>query len=134
MNEFEQRVIDLLTRIAVAVEGKPATKAPPAQLALLDKEDDRVARGKYSMEFEQFWKDYPRTPTMSKPETWKQWLKLSAENRTAAKAAIEPYRRYLRSQPTLNPVHACRFLSQERFSGFFGQQAAPAHNGMDGRI
>jgi hypothetical protein len=135
MTEFEQKCLSLLERIADALEAtKPKVVArKPGQLDLIDTSRGQ-SRGKYTSEFERFWKDYPRTPTMSKPEAWKQWLKLSSENRTAAQQAIGPYRQYLQAQPTLNAVHACRFLSQERFSGFTGRQALPVHSGMDGRI
>lgn len=135
MTEFEQKCLSLLERIADAIEATQpkASRGKASQLDLTDTTRGQP-RGKYSSEFERFWKDYPRTPTMSKPEAWKQWLKLSSENRVAAQQAIGPYRQYLQSQPTLNAVHACRFLSQERFLGFTGRQALPVHSGMDGRI
>lgn len=73
----------------------------------------------YSEEFNSnFWQPYPRTPTMSKSEAWKSWLKLTPEQRTASCQAVEPYRQFLRSKPNLETVHACRFLSQQRFEGF----------------
>lgn len=78
----------------------------------------------YSEEFEtKFWQPYPRTPTMSKSEAWKAWMKLTPEQRVASCQAIEPYRRHLRSKPTLETVHACRFLSQQRFEGFVAGDA-----------
>ena len=81
----------------------------------------------YSEEFEGFWQAYPRTPTMSKSEAWKSWMKLSIEQRAHARQAIEPYRQFLRTKPNLETVHACRFLSQERFDGFLnGATPAPA--------
>jgi hypothetical protein len=73
----------------------------------------------YSEEFEQkFWNPYPRSPTMAKTVAWKSWLKLSPDDRFKACQAIEPYRRYLKTKPDLETVHACRFLSQRRFEGF----------------
>jgi hypothetical protein len=73
----------------------------------------------YSEDFNlKFWQPYPRTPTMSKSEAWKAWQKLTPEQRTASCQAIEPYRRFLRTKPNLETVHACRFLSQQRFEGF----------------
>jgi hypothetical protein len=81
----------------------------------------------YSEEFEQkFWQPYPRSPTMSKSEAWKAWQKLEPDRRLRACEAISPYRRYLQSKPNLETVHACRFLSQERFDGFLnGADHAP---------
>jgi hypothetical protein len=45
---------------------------------------------------------------------------VSATKRSAACQAIEPFKKYLRSKPNLETVHACRFLSQQRFDGFIG--------------
>jgi hypothetical protein len=72
----------------------------------------------YSGDFETaFWKPFPRTPIMSKKEAWREWMKLDPDQRVAACRAIEPYRRHLKQNPTLNAVHACRFLSQNRAEG-----------------
>jgi hypothetical protein len=80
----------------------------------------------YSEEFEaKFWVPYPRSPTMAKKEAWREWMKLSPEQREAACKAIEPYKKYLRSKPNLETVHACRFLSQQRFDGFINSLASP---------
>jgi|SRR5882724_1864078 len=76
-------------------------------------------KNEYSEEFERdFWIPYPRTPNMAKLETWKTWAKLSPDDQLKACQAIEPYRRFLKTKPNLETVHACRFLSQRRFEGF----------------
>ena len=73
----------------------------------------------YSEQFENdFWKPYPRTPTMSKQETWKQWKKLPAEDRALASNAVPAFIDYCKANPDYPVVHACRFLSQRRFDGF----------------
>lgn len=78
----------------------------------------------YSEEFEtKFWQPYPRTPTMSKSEAWKSWSKLTPEQRAASCQALDPYKRHLQSKPNLETVHACRFLSQQRFEGFLNGAA-----------
>ena len=72
----------------------------------------------YSEEFEQkFWKPYPRTPIMSKKEAWREWMKLAPDDRLASCQALPSYLRHLAQNPTLQPVHACRFLSQRRAEG-----------------
>jgi hypothetical protein len=72
----------------------------------------------YSEQFEtEFWKPYPRTPIMSKKEAWKQWIKMAPEKQLEACRAILPYRSHLKANPRLHAVHACRFLSYERFEG-----------------
>jgi DNA-binding transcriptional ArsR family regulator len=94
--------------------------------------DAKAPRTKYSDEFEtKFWQPYPRTPTMSKSEAWKAWMKLNAEQRVASCQAIEPYKRHLRSKPTLETVHACRFLSQQRFEGFVAGGSQPSSPARD---
>lgn len=75
-------------------------------------------KNSYPEDFEKFWLAYPRSPTMSKSEALKAWMKLDPDRRLQACQAIEPYRQYLRTKPNLETVHACRFLSQERFDGF----------------
>ena len=72
----------------------------------------------YSEEFEtNFWKPFPRTSIMSKKEAWREWMKLAPDQRIAASQAIDPYKRHLKQNPTLQAVHACRFLSQNRAEG-----------------
>ena len=79
----------------------------------------------YPEEFEKnFWQPYPRSPNMSKTEALKAWVKLSPEDQILACQAIEPYRRYLKSKPNLETVHACRFLSQRRFESLNDAPAA----------
>jgi hypothetical protein len=97
------------------IEHSPDAKAPRT-------------KQEYSEEFEtKFWVPYPRSPTMAKKEAWREWMKLTPEQRQAACQAIEPYKKYLRSKPNLETVHACRFLSQQRFDGFItATSAGPA--------
>jgi hypothetical protein len=81
---------------------------------------------RYSDQFEnEFWKPYPRTPIMSKPQAWKAWQKASADDRPKIIAAVPRYLAYLKSKPDLETVHACRFISQRRFDGFTQQEAFP---------
>ena len=72
----------------------------------------------YSEEFEtNFWKPYPRTSIMSKQEAWREWMKLGPDQRSASCQALPSYLRHLSQNPTLQAVHACRFLSQNRAEG-----------------
>lgn len=88
-------------------------------------------KNSYSEEFEaKFWQPYPRTPNMSKSEAWREWIKLKPEQQASACQAIEPYKRFLRTKPNLETVHACRFLSQRRFEGFQSQLNTPASEHM----
>jgi len=105
--------------------------APRKRTACLEKERERekekeicpVARATrtrqtYSEDFEtNFWKPFPRTAIMSKKEAWREWMKLDPDQRFAACQAIDPYKIHLKQNPTLQAVHACRFLSQNRAEG-----------------
>lgn len=68
--------------------------------------------------FEEFWRDYPNDPLMSKKKTYEQWRRLTASDRSAARAACEHFRSFCRAHPTYRPVHAWRFLAERRFDGF----------------
>jgi len=106
--------------------GEASLQDDPSLKTRLDKTKEPCADAKaprtkqeYSEEFEtKFWSPYPRSPTMAKKEAWREWQKLEPVHRAAACRAIEPYKRYLRTKPSLETVHACRFLSQRRFEGF----------------
>lgn len=78
----------------------------------------------YSEEFEaNFWKPYPRTAIMSKQEAWREWGKLAPEQQSASCQALPAYLRHLAQNPTLQAVHACRFLSQNRAEGILEKAA-----------
>jgi hypothetical protein len=72
----------------------------------------------YPHSFEEFWRNYPTDPLMSKKKTYEQWRRLTAADRAAAKGACEHFREFCRAHPTYRPVHAWRFLSERRFDGF----------------
>jgi hypothetical protein len=77
------------------------------------------ARPAYPPDFEAlFWDKYPRTPVMSKKLALSEWQKLSEADRSAALAAVAPFKEWLAKQKDHPVVHACRFLSQRRFDGF----------------
>jgi hypothetical protein len=75
-------------------------------------------RTEYPEDLEDFWKAYPKTPIMSKKETYREWKKLAPENRVEARAALPGFIAFLKANPTHSVVHACRFLSQGRSEGF----------------
>ena len=94
---------------------KLATPAQP--LRSLEKRREEIEKEK-NVAFEKFWKDYPRTPVMSKKEAAKAWKVLSDVDQLAALAAVAPFKEWLAKQRDHPVVHACRFLSQRRFDGF----------------
>jgi uncharacterized protein YdaU (DUF1376 family) len=74
-------------------------------------------RTPYPDQFEEFWKGYPTDANMSKKEAFDVWKRLSAEKRTAAIASLGAFRLHCQAQPDYRPIHACRYLSKERFEG-----------------
>jgi hypothetical protein len=96
--------------------------APRKQDACLEeereKEERKRERAESALDFEAYWKKYPKTPVMSKKEAATAWDKLPRADQSAALAAVEPFREWLAKQKDHPVVHACRFLSQRRFEGF----------------
>lgn len=78
-------------------------------------------RNAYPEDFDQFWSGYPKTPTMSKKETFDAWKRVSVEEREKAVAALPAFRAYCAAKPDYPVVHACRFLSKQRADGFLNQ-------------
>jgi ribosomal protein L12E/L44/L45/RPP1/RPP2 len=80
----------------------------------------------YPPAFEDFWRDYPTDPLMSKVKAFEKWGRLGAADRAAAQAALPAFRAHCAKDLTYRPVHAERFLSQRRFDGFLEKAAAAA--------
>lgn len=72
----------------------------------------------YSQAFEAFWLAYPTDALMSKKAAWDVWQRMDAEARNLAVASIPAFKAHCASDPTYRPVHANRYLSQERYVGF----------------
>lgn len=87
-----------------------------------------MKRELYTEDFEQFWKNYPRTPVMSKKEAWTAWNKVKEDERPKILTAVRLYADWLaeqrRKRHDYPAVHACRFISQRRFDGFVPESKA----------
>jgi hypothetical protein len=69
--------------------------------------------------FDRFWKSYPIDRNMSRKAAETQWKRLSPDKRAAAIAAVPGFKAYCAANASwYRPVHAERFLSQERFEGY----------------
>lgn len=78
-----------------------------------------TSRFAYPEDFDlQFWKQYPTDELMSKKEAFKVWKRMTPDEQASAIAAVPAFRAYCSSHPDYRPVHAVRFLSQDRSSGF----------------
>jgi uncharacterized protein YdaU (DUF1376 family) len=108
----------------------PCTTDDSLQSQLQSKKEEdcpKRVRTEYPDDFEAFWRAYPKTPIMSKKQTYREWKKLQPESRIAAQEAIPGFLAFLKANPTHSVVHACRFLSEDRAAGF--QPEAPSEKG-----
>ena len=136
-NKQNQRSIDAVALQTHCENDATRARIPQPQPQLGDKSPKEVKQvspmseaakpfrtAKPSADFLDFWKAYPTDPIMSRKEANAVWLKLSPEDRIAARAAIPAFVAHCRANPTYRPVHANRFLSQRRFEGFHGPPQA----------
>lgn len=81
-------------------------------------------RNAYPADFEEFWAGYPTDKNMGKAETLVPWLKLDAEERKQAIAALPGFREYCRqNQGWYRPSHAVKFLKARRFEQYAAASA-----------
>lgn len=80
----------------------------------------------YSGRFEVFWSGYPTDPNMSKKKAWEVWQKFSADDQDLAIRSLPGFRAYCEKSKDYRPVHAERYLSQERFRGHAESQTKVA--------
>lgn len=71
----------------------------------------------YPDDFEKFWLDYPTDANMSKKEAFDVWKKLTPENRKLASESLPSFKNYCATHKDYRPVHACRYLAKERYTG-----------------
>lgn len=90
-----------------------------------DEKPKSKKRLSYPEQFEVFWKAYPTDRNMAKKEAFDAWKKLDAEDQAACIAAIPGYRELLKSKPTLETLHACRFITKRRFDGYAPEPPQP---------
>lgn len=85
------------------------------------------SRNSYPREFEEFWSAYPTDKLMSKKAAFAAWKRLDEESRSAAIASVPSFNAYCRQHKDYRPVHAVRYLTEERYIGFL-EQAKEAAN------
>lgn len=78
----------------------------------------RRKRGAYPPDFEAFWTGYPTDALMSKKAAGEVWPRMTEDEREATLKSLPAFRAYCSSKPDYRPVHANRYLSQERYKGF----------------
>jgi uncharacterized protein YdaU (DUF1376 family) len=75
-------------------------------------------RTKYPDDFEVFWEGYPTDANMSKKEAHDIWRRMPADARSKAMASLPAFRAHCSANPDYRPIHACRYLTKERYEGF----------------
>lgn len=106
---------------ATSTERQQPIPIPINKNILSETGSDNVAEKKrkiaYPEAFESFWSAYPKTPNMSKKEAFDSWKRLTTEEREQCIRAVPGYVAFLKTKPTLETIHACRFISKRRFEG-----------------
>ncbi len=117
-------------RVSDAAQGEGKGREGKGKDSLSETSSDQTPKKrkleKYPEQFETFWQAYPKTANMSKKEAHDEWKKLDDGDRQACNAGISGYRAFLKANPNLETIHACRFISKRRFEGHAEAQATPA--------
>lgn len=80
--------------------------------------ENRGKRIKYPPDFEAFWGAYPTDKLMSKKKAFAAFKALDTSARNEAIASLPAFKAYCRSKPDYRPVHAVRYITEERYLGF----------------
>jgi len=94
---------------------EPLSENSDAGLSLVSETGKRAT---YPEDFEQFWKAYPTDALMSKKKAAAEWKKLPSDKRAMALVSCPAFKVHCQANPDYRTVHACRYLSEERFVGF----------------
>ena len=85
---------------------------------LAEETPKRRKRVSYPPDFEAFWTAFPTDALMSKKAAGLVWSRMTEDVRQLAMSSLPAFRAYCTSKPDYRPVHAVRYLTQERFVGF----------------
>lgn len=80
------------------------------------------ARSAYPSDFEDWWRNYPTDPNMSKSDASKAWAKLTPDDRALASASLLGFKSWLKQQKDYRTVHAVKYLTSRRFEGHAPQK------------
>lgn len=106
---------------------EPLSEKSDAGLSLVAETGKRAA---YPEDFEHFWKAYPTDALMSKKKAAAEWKKLPSDKRALALVSCPAFKAHCQANPDYRPVHACRYLSEERFVGFAATQERVSDAGV----
>lgn len=78
----------------------------------------------YPAAFLQFWEAYPTDSLMSKKEAFTVWDKLPEEEQAQVYQSLPAFKAYCSAHSDYRPVHANRYITQQRYEGFLKTQQA----------
>jgi uncharacterized protein YdaU (DUF1376 family) len=106
------------TPTPIVREDANASLSETSSDTLANETPKRRKRVSYPPDFEAFWTAFPTDALMSKKAAGLVWSRMSEDVRQLAMASLAAFRAYCTSKPDYRPVHAVRYLTQERFVGF----------------
>jgi len=95
-----------------------ASSSETSSDTLAEETPKRRKRVSYPPDFEAFWTAFPTDALMSKKAAGLVWSRMTEDVRQLAMSPLPAFRAYCTSKPDYRPVHAVRYLTQERFVGF----------------
>jgi len=106
------------TPTPIVIKDANASSSETSSDTLAEETPKRRKRASYPPDFEAFWTAFPTDALMSKKAAGLVWSRMSEDVRQLAMASLAAFRAYCTSKPDYRPVHAVRYLTQERFVGF----------------
>lgn len=116
-NDLGQALPKHRARLEARVRGRE--ERPLSETAVPDPPPIRMKKpSNYPAKFEEFWKGYPTDSLMSKKQAGDAWAKIQEEAQIAIIASLPAFRSYCQAHVDYRPVHAIRYITQERYVGF----------------
>jgi len=108
----------------------PAKLTTNHQQPTINVDEERVVRTKpqkrhaYTPAFLQFWEAYPTDSLMSKKEAATVFDKLPEDVQAKVIQSLPAFKAYCAAHSDYRPIHANRYITQERYEGFLKTQQA----------
>jgi uncharacterized protein YdaU (DUF1376 family) len=102
----------------IKIEDANASLSETSSDTLAIETPKRRKRVSYPPDFEAFWTAFPTDALMSKKAAGLVWSRMTEDVRQLAMSSLPAFRAYCSSSPEYRPVHAVRYLTQERYVGF----------------
>lgn len=104
--------------------------ALPERETEAERETEKLSAVADECPFEEFWSGYPVDKNMSRKAAEAVWGRMALDKRKAAVAALPAFKAHCAANKWYRPVHAEKFLADERFEGF-AKEDAPTLPALD---